>query len=80
MALFKGLLVSAVLSRGDRMIATARSIEKIHDSFPGSPNLCLLPLDIHQGSGGRGGGQMGSIDALVNNAGVGFPGLLEEGG
>lgn len=68
------------------MIATARSIEKIHDSFPGSPNLCLLPLDITsrpetiKAVVNEAADKWGSIDVLVNNAGVGFPGLLEEGG
>ena len=68
------------------MIATARSIDKIQDDFPGSPNLCLLPLDITscpetiKAVVDEVAGKWGSIDVLVNNAGVGMPGLLEEGG
>lgn len=67
------------------MIATARSIEKIQD-FPSSPNLFLLPLDITsppetiKAVVDEAAGKWGSIDVLVNNAGVGMPGLLEEGG
>ncbi|KIJ62302.1 hypothetical protein HYDPIDRAFT_176618 [Hydnomerulius pinastri MD-312] len=78
-------LVTAALARGDRVIATARSIEKIQD-LPKSPDLHLLQLDITSSpetikavvdDGAR---KWGTIDVLVNNAGIGFPGLLEEGG
>lgn len=67
------------------MIATARSIEKIQD-FPTSPNLCLLPLDITsppeiiKAVVDEAAGKWGSIDVLVNNAGIGMPSFLEEGG
>ncbi|KAG1823222.1 hypothetical protein EV424DRAFT_1346402 [Suillus variegatus] len=42
-------LVSIVLERGDRVVATARSLQKIQD-FPQSPNLHLLELDVTSGT------------------------------
>ena len=78
-------LVSLVLERGDRVIATARSLNKIQD-FPQSPNLHLLELDVDSGTGAikqrvdEAAKVWGRIDVLVNNAGVGWPGLLEECG
>ncbi|KAG1723193.1 uncharacterized protein EDB91DRAFT_182379 [Suillus paluster] len=78
-------LVSAVLERGDRVVATARSLQKIQD-FPQSPNLHLLELDVTSGSSAvrdrvdEAAKVWGRIDVLVNNAGVGLPGILEECG
>ncbi|KIK98636.1 hypothetical protein PAXRUDRAFT_31063 [Paxillus rubicundulus Ve08.2h10] len=78
-------LVTAVLARGDRAIATTRSVEKIED-IPNSPNLGLLQLDITSSPGtikaivDEAAKRWGTIDVLVNNAGAGPPGILEEGG
>ncbi|KAG0702630.1 hypothetical protein DFH29DRAFT_1079385 [Suillus ampliporus] len=78
-------LVLAVLERGDRVVATARSLQKIQD-FPQSPNLHLLGLDVTSGSSAikdrvdEAAKLWGRIDVLVNNAGIGFPGILEECG
>jgi NADP-dependent 3-hydroxy acid dehydrogenase YdfG len=78
-------LVSLVLERGDRVIATARSIQRIED-LPQSPNLRLLELDVDSGTDtikqrvDEAAKVWGGIDVLVNNAGVGWPGLLEECG
>jgi len=78
-------LVSLVLERGDRVIATARSIQRIED-LPQSSNLHLLELDVDSGTDtikqrvDEAAKVWGRIDVLVNNAGVGWPGLLEECG
>ncbi|KAG1874810.1 hypothetical protein F4604DRAFT_721095 [Suillus subluteus] len=78
-------LVSIVLERGDRVVATARSLQTIQD-FPQSPNLHLLELDVTSGitvikeQVDEAAKVWGKIDVLVNNAGIGLLGLLEECG
>ncbi|KAG2095895.1 uncharacterized protein F5147DRAFT_840083 [Suillus discolor] len=78
-------LVSIVLERGDRVVATARSLQKIQD-FPQSPNLHLLELDVTSGTTvikervDEAAKVWGSIDVLVNNAGIGLLAILEECG
>ncbi|KAF8628593.1 hypothetical protein AX15_003816 [Amanita polypyramis BW_CC] len=84
-------LVSSVLARGDKVIATARSIEKLDKLFESydeslRKDLRTMPLDVTEGKKSieekmrRAAGFWGRIDVLVNNAGNGYPGLLEEGG
>ncbi|KAI0337947.1 NAD(P)-binding protein [Trametopsis cervina] len=87
---FGKALVASVLARGDRVIATARSLNKIKPfwSLPGaSPsNLQLLPLDVSdtpdkiQRTMDHAISIWGSIDVVVNNAGLGMKSVLEEGG
>lgn len=78
-------LVSIVLERGDRVVATARSLQKIQE-FPQSPNLHLLELDVTSGTAvikervDEAANVWGRIDVLVNNAGIGLLGILEECG
>ncbi|KAG1745625.1 hypothetical protein EDB19DRAFT_454290 [Suillus lakei] len=78
-------LVSIVLERGDCVVATARSLQKIQD-FPQSPNLHLLELDVASGTTAikervdEAAKVWGRIDVLVNNAGIGLLGILEECG
>ncbi|EKM60033.1 uncharacterized protein PHACADRAFT_250900 [Phanerochaete carnosa HHB-10118-sp] len=83
-------LVASVLARGDRVIATARSIEKIKSfsSLPeASPSrLALLKLDVSdtaesiQRTVNHALSIWGRIDVVVNNAGLGMKSVLEEGG
>ena len=83
-------LVASVLARGDRVIATARSIEKIKAfwALPGaSPSrLALLRLDVAdsaesiQRTMDHALTLFGRIDVVVNNAGLGMKAVLEEGG
>ncbi|KAF8656665.1 hypothetical protein AX16_002468 [Volvariella volvacea WC 439] len=88
-------LAQIALDRGDRVIATARSAESLEQfsieylsSLPKSQssNLRTLQLDITEGEESiKAKAKIahdfwGKIDVLVNNAAVGFPGLLEEGG
>lgn len=81
-------LVTSVLARGDRVIATARSLEKLHALHPSNnyENLHLVQLDVTAGFDGvktvidDAVSKWGKIDVLVNNAGAGYLGLVEESG
>lgn len=79
-----------MLARGDRVVATARSVDKIKSlcSLPGaSPSrLALLKLDVTdsiesiQRTMNHAISIWGRIDVVVNNAGLGMKSVLEEGG
>ncbi|TFK93350.1 NAD-P-binding protein [Polyporus arcularius HHB13444] len=78
-------LVYAALKRGDCVIATARSLEKIED-FPKTDKIRLMQLDVTEGFASiqaklhKAIGFFGRVDVVVNNAGTGVPSILEEGG
>lgn len=82
-------LTRIALARGDKVFATARSINKLQTIFPTPEDrLHLVELDVASGfdnikstidealktSG------WGRVDVLVNNAGEGYLGLIEESG
>ncbi|KAJ7742683.1 hypothetical protein DFH07DRAFT_836082 [Mycena maculata] len=79
-------LVSSVLARGDRVIATSRNLDPIEDLEGTSDNLRLLQLDVTAGEEiikcrvADARAIWGRIDVVVNNAGSCYLGLLEEGG
>ncbi|KAK7052230.1 NAD(P)-binding protein [Favolaschia claudopus] len=82
-------LVKSVLARGDLVIATARDVTKIkhlQEDAENSQNIRLLELDIVSGEAvirpiiAKAAEFWGRIDVLVNNAGYGAKGLLEETG
>ncbi|KAJ6609033.1 hypothetical protein B0H10DRAFT_2065674 [Mycena sp. CBHHK59/15] len=82
---FGKCLVDSVLARGDRVIATARSLDAIQ-GLPKSENIRLLELDLTAGEEAikaivaTAVAFWGRIDVLVNNAGYGEKGLIEETG
>lgn len=74
-----------ILARGDRVVATARSVEKIKH-FEANPNCKTLQLDVTdsfeniQKVAEKAVALWGRVDVVVNNAGVGSPGISEEAG
>jgi NAD(P)-dependent dehydrogenase (short-subunit alcohol dehydrogenase family) len=82
---FGECLVKSVLARGDRVIATARTLAKIQH-LSQSENIRVLELDIISGEAAiksiiaKAVEFWGRIDVLVNNAGHGAKGIVEETG
>lgn len=74
----------AALERGDRVIATARDVQRIADYPERHPLTALsLQLDVTDRDAvfavlQRGAARFGGIDVVVNNAGYGHFGMVEE--
>jgi len=81
---FGNELVRAALQRGDSVVATSRHPEKVAAGFNGeSDRLLAIPLDLRDDAHVSAGVQsaidrFGRIDVLVNNAGHGLLGAIEE--
>jgi NAD(P)-dependent dehydrogenase (short-subunit alcohol dehydrogenase family) len=80
---FGGLIVEKALARGDRVVASARNPQAITDRFGDRPDLLALALDVTDETQAHQAvkdaiARFGQIDVLVNNAGYGLLGAVEE--
>ena len=81
---FGKVLAHAVLARGDRLIATARKEEDLGDlAGRGRDVVRTAPLDVTKPGAAAAAAALaeeafGGLDVLVNNAGYGFMGAVEE--
>lgn len=77
------LTVKYLLSKGQTVIATTRDRNKFDPTISGNPNLEVISLDLTSEDEVKTGigkiiAKYGRIDVLVNNAGHGFVGAVEE--
>ena len=78
-------LAQQALSRGDRVVLTARKPEQVEDIAAKHPDTALvLPLDVTSEQAivkavAEAEAHFGQIDVLVNNAGYGYFSAIEEG-
>lgn len=75
-------IAAAVLDAGHRVVATARRIESLA-ALPQSESLLCLALDVTDEEQGQSAASLaidhfGRVDVLVNNAGYGLLGAIEE--
>lgn len=82
----KGLglsLVKQLLNKGEKVAATSRNATELHKVVPNHPNFLALTVDINNEEDVKVAiaesiKQFGRLDVVVNNAGYGLLGSLEE--
>ncbi len=77
------LVVERALARGDAVVATARNPKALLDRFGDRPNLLAVALDVTDEAQAVAAAsaaieRFGHIDILLNNAGFGLMGAVEE--
>lgn len=80
---FGALITETALKRGDNVVATARNPVTVTDRLGRPTNLLALPLDVANEAQAREAaaaaiGRFERIDILLNNAGFGLLGAVEE--
>jgi NAD(P)-dependent dehydrogenase (short-subunit alcohol dehydrogenase family) len=81
---FGRAIAEEIVRRGDRVVATARDITSLADLVARAPErVHLAPLDVTKGEThdtaiASAVARFGAIDVLVNNAGYGIVGAVEE--
>lgn len=80
---FGALIARDALARGDAVVATARDPQTVVDALGQHPQLLALKLDVRHEAQAisvaqRALERFGRIDVLVNNAGYGLLGAVEE--
>ncbi|MFD1951509.1 oxidoreductase [Sphingomonas arantia] len=80
---FGALIADRALAQGDAVVATARNPQAIIDRFGEHPNLLAVALDVTNeaqaiAAADAAIARFGSIDILLNNAGFGLMGAVEE--
>jgi NAD(P)-dependent dehydrogenase (short-subunit alcohol dehydrogenase family) len=80
---FGARIAQLALERGDNVVATARSAGPIKENLGDRPNLLAAALDVTNEQQARDAARnavehFGSIDVLLNNAGFGLLGAVEE--
>jgi NAD(P)-dependent dehydrogenase (short-subunit alcohol dehydrogenase family) len=80
---FGALITERALARGDAVVATARNPQAIIDRFGTHANLLAIALDVSDEAQAQAAAKaaidrFGRIDILLNNAGFGLMGAVEE--
>lgn len=80
---FGALIAERALAQGDAVVATARNRQPIVERFGDHPNLLAVALDVTNDAQAVAAAdaaitRFGSIDVLLNNAGFGLMGAVEE--
>lgn len=80
---FGALIAERALDNGDNVVATARNPQAVVDRLGQHPRLLPLALDVTDEAQARSAADVavqrfGSIDVLLNNAGYGLLGAVEE--